>query len=282
MSNHLISESYKRQVGSMARKAVMVLLADKASDDGTGIWASKQTMADEIGTTKQTIIATIKGLIADGLIREAGQRKSPNGYTVEYAIAVAVLRSLPMVKCHADQSSKLTGQTALPVKEDDLTGQAALPDQSSGLTQTLQNPPEPPKEEAKASRAADPFPRPDWANPAVWSDWMDIRKTKKARNTATAYAGFLSDIAKLTNDEWPPGRLLEHAVRKSWAGIYEPKEGYPTNGRLSGQNDNAGIRGNRPNPALDMLLQAERELQAEAQRENTGAGWPPRAALPSC
>lgn len=128
MSNHLISEAYKRQLGSMARNAVMVLLADKASDDGTGIWASKQRMADELGTTKQTVIATIKSLIADGLIREAGQRKSPNGYTVEYAIVVKALRALPLVKAHCeDQSSTLTGQAALPVKEDDRTGQAALP-----------------------------------------------------------------------------------------------------------------------------------------------------------
>src|SRR3546814_3397986 len=76
MSNHLISEVYKRQLGSMARNAVMVLLADKASDDGTGIWASKQRMAEELGTTKQTVITTIKSLVADGLLIEAGQRKS--------------------------------------------------------------------------------------------------------------------------------------------------------------------------------------------------------------
>lgn len=161
MSNHLISETYKRQLGSMARKAVMVLLADKASDDGTGIWASKQRMADEIGTSKQTVITTIKSLVGDKLVREAGQRKSPNGYTVEYAINVAALRRLPLVKSHADdQSSTLTGQTALPVKEDDPTGQAALPDQSSTLTQTSLNPPKP-ELEAKASCASDDALKPE-------------------------------------------------------------------------------------------------------------------------
>lgn len=125
MSNHLISEVYKRQLGSMARNAVMVLLADKASDDGTGIWASKQRMAEELGTTKQTVITTIKSLVADGLLIEAGQRKSPNGYTIEYTINVAKLQALPMVACH--QSRDLTGQAALPVKQLDGTSQAALP-----------------------------------------------------------------------------------------------------------------------------------------------------------
>lgn len=79
MSNHLTSEVYKRQVGNIARNAVMVLMADKASDDGSGIWASKQRMADEIGASKQTVIATIKALIEDCLLREHGQRRCANG-----------------------------------------------------------------------------------------------------------------------------------------------------------------------------------------------------------
>ena len=133
MSNHLISTTYSRNVGSMSRKAVMVLLADKASDDGTGIYASKQTMADELCTSKQTILATIKSLISDGLLIEVGQRRSANGYTVEYAIMVACLEALPLVGSAArakarKESSSFTGQVASPVKQDDATSQAALPE----------------------------------------------------------------------------------------------------------------------------------------------------------
>lgn len=156
MSNHLISEAYKRQIGNIARKAVMVLFADKASDDGTGIWASKQRMADEIGASKQTVIATIKSLMADGLVREDGQRKSPNGYTVLYAINVAALKALPLVKCHLDdQSEDLTGQATSPVKQVDATGQGALPDQSENLTQTPLNPPEPSEDESAEALTPD-------------------------------------------------------------------------------------------------------------------------------
>ena len=141
MSNHVSSEVYKRQIGSMARKAVMVLFADKASDNGTGIWAAKQTMADELDTSKQTVITTIKGLMADGLVIEVGHRKCQNGYLVEYAIDMRALRALPMAKSHRDdRSNGLTGQAALPVKPFDPTGQAALPDQSSSLTQTSLEP----------------------------------------------------------------------------------------------------------------------------------------------
>lgn len=137
MSNHLTSEVDKRQVGSMARTAVMRIMADKASDDGSGIWASKQRMAEELGTTRQTVITTIKNLIDDGLISEFGQRPCENGYTVEYMINVQALRALPLVPSHEkSQQEEVTRQAALPVKQLYGTRQASLPHPSSSFTQT--------------------------------------------------------------------------------------------------------------------------------------------------
>jgi len=185
MSNSLITEVYKRQVGNMARNAVMALFADKAHDDGTGIWASKQRMADEIGASKQTVIATIKSLIADGLIIERGQRKSPNGYTVEYAIVVEALQALPLIKSHReDQSENLTGQAISPVNEADPTSQAALPHQSENLTRTPLNPPEPSERERRARSIPD--------------DWKPCEFTPGTKSRAVV-------------DGWPPGELETQA-----------------------------------------------------------------------
>lgn len=171
MSNHVASEVLKRQLNTLTRKAVMHLLADKASDNGSGIWASKQTMADELCTSKQTILSTIRGLVADGLLKEVGHRRCANGYLVEYCIDVAALKSLPLVKAHQkDQSSSLTGQAALPVKHVDPTGQAPLPHQSSSLTQTIQepslnlNPLSPPKTGERKARVRIGS---DWQAPAI-------------------------------------------------------------------------------------------------------------------
>lgn len=134
-------------------------------------------------------------------------------------------------------------------------------------------PPSPPQaskgEEAKASppsaraKKTDMFPRPLWADPEVWDDWMVVRKAKGGRNTATAYAGFLADVAKLTNDEWPPGRLLAHAVSKSWAGIYEPKEDYPS-GRSGQQRNGFSSQGS----TRDLGMEVARELA----EQRTGGG----------
>ncbi|ALC13819.1 hypothetical protein [Sphingopyxis sp. 113P3] len=118
MSNHLITESYKRKLGTVTRLAMMAYLADKASDCGGGIFASKQTMADELDLTKKTVITTIQGLIADGLLKVVGSRPCDNGYTVEYAINVDALLALPLVGCWV-RKARYTGVKSSPVKKRD-------------------------------------------------------------------------------------------------------------------------------------------------------------------
>lgn len=201
MSNHISSEVYKRKVGSASRKQVMGLFADKASDNGTGIWAAKQTMADELELTKQTVITVIKGLLADGLVIEVGHRKCQNGYLVEYAINLKALRALPLVKSHQDdRSNHLTGQTALPVKEFDPTGQTALPDQSNGLTQTSLEPSLNQKPPNPLGRGCERAPIPEiWDFPGI----DDLPAT----------------IAVLAR-QWPPGayQVEAAAFHQHWRG----------------------------------------------------------------
>lgn len=229
MSNHLTSEAYKRQVGSMARKAVLVLMADKASDDGSGIWASKQRMADEIGTSKQTVIATIKSLIVDGIIAERGQRRCANGYTVEYAINVRALKALPFVKWHEDdQSSELTGQVASPVKHDDPTSQAALPDQSSELTGPVKlldpNLPEPPLTPQEPEEVISPAGEPTLTVSEIVDGWNDL---------ATRCG--LAKVAKLTDAR--KRKAAAQAKRYSVADWLTAFSGIERSAFLRGTND---------------------------------------------
>lgn len=127
MSNAVSTLVYSRLVGSMARKAVLGYFADRASDDGSGIWTSKQRIADEIECSKQTVITVIRGLIADGLVAEVGERRCGNGYTVEYRMVLEGIAALPLARPDdapvqkrtgpkLDRSNGLTprGQTALP------------------------------------------------------------------------------------------------------------------------------------------------------------------------
>jgi len=135
MSNHLVSTVYKRRLGSMLRKAVLALLADKASDDGRGIWASKQTIADELDCSKRAVIETMKALKDEGILRETGTHKVATGHTIEYAIIVEAVEALPLVESEkARQQRKadkgcatVTGEPDAPVNEAHGRGEPGAP-----------------------------------------------------------------------------------------------------------------------------------------------------------
>ena len=76
-----------------------------------------------------------------------------------------------------------------------------------------------PTHETRA-REANPFPRPGWADPQVWSDLLANRRRKGLANTVSAHRKLLTDIDKLVDENWPPGRVLEAAVSRGWGAIY--------------------------------------------------------------
>jgi len=94
MSNIVSALVQKRKVGSPTRKAVLMYMASCASDDGSGIWASKATIARDLEYSKRTVQAGIDDMVAAGLIQEAGKRRCAHGFTVEYRIILDAVRAL--------------------------------------------------------------------------------------------------------------------------------------------------------------------------------------------
>jgi len=87
----------ERRFGSPVRKQIIMFLADKASDDGSGIWCSKGTIArhSELGDT--TVKRAISEFLAEGILVETGRRPCVNGYTAIYRIdldAVGLLETI--------------------------------------------------------------------------------------------------------------------------------------------------------------------------------------------
>ncbi len=173
MSNLLITECYKHKLGTVTRLALMAYLADKASDCGGGIFASKQTMADELDLTKKTVIVTIQGLIADGLLIVVGTKPCANGHTVEYAINVDALAALPLVGCWV-RKARYTGVKSSPVKRPDRSpsvggrGVAATPKPFlNPLPLSSADADDPPREKKKRERKAGTRLPADWDAPAA-------------------------------------------------------------------------------------------------------------------
>ncbi|WP_165911500.1 hypothetical protein [Sphingomonas sp. PP-CC-3A-396] len=254
VSNHLISTTYKRELRTPMRKSVMALFADKASDDGSGIYASKQTMADELCCSKQAILDTIKAFMVEGLLIEVRKRRVANGFTVEYGIVVEALEALPLVKCHADklarQSSGLTGQPNGPVKQAD---------RSTGLTPPVQqvdpNPPEPSSSKATPSsrreRSVEPKAKPfrmpiDW-KPVRFADDSVAQEiiTRRGRDWGRAALESFRNWAANADDKDGIGRKLNwQQAWGKWVIEQESRDGQrPSNGRVGGNGQSRSGHG---------------------------------------
>lgn len=136
---------------------------------------------------------------------------------------------------------------------------------------------------AKALSPREAFPRPEFADPQHWRDFLENRKRKKRSNTATAHKRLLEDVARFADDEWPPGRLIEHAAAEGWAGIYDPRDSEHRNGHSTERRLDAkpNLRGPRPDPAFDLLNRARAEEAAEGAGCDPAGGGEHRPALPA-
>ncbi len=96
MSIEIYSLIKRRIVGSPTKKAILLYMADAASDDGSGIWVSKGNMAADLEMkSKRTVQTNISDLVEAGIVSEVGQRKCRNGFTVEYRINLNTVSCLP-------------------------------------------------------------------------------------------------------------------------------------------------------------------------------------------
>lgn len=98
MSNLISASVQRRVIGSATRKSVLLYMADKAADDGSGIWTSKANIARDLELSRRGVQLVIQGLIRDGIVTETGQRDCKHGYTVEYAIDPQAVDKLPSTR----------------------------------------------------------------------------------------------------------------------------------------------------------------------------------------
>ena len=107
MSNKISNLVQTKKIGSLTKKAILMYMADKASDDGSGIWVSKKNMAADLEMTDRAVRIHIKDMIAMGVLVEAGQRQCKTGYTVDYTINVDVVGSLGSTREASEQNAPL-------------------------------------------------------------------------------------------------------------------------------------------------------------------------------
>lgn len=91
MSWRVANECAGRRIGSAAREQIIMFLADKASDDGSGNWCSRSTIQRHTELGESTVKRTSSDFLKEGILIETGWRRSKNGFTGIYRIVLARL-----------------------------------------------------------------------------------------------------------------------------------------------------------------------------------------------
>lgn len=103
----LVSE---RVCGGMSRKMILINMAARANDDGTGVYASLPTMAAWCEVDARTIRRVIRSIEQDGLAEIVGQRDCKNGYVHEWSLNLEAIAALPLVKDELQERRKINAE----------------------------------------------------------------------------------------------------------------------------------------------------------------------------
>lgn len=117
MSWEVAKRCNERKFGSASRKQVIMFLADKASDDGEGIYCSKHSIAKFTELSLATVKRIIRDFTSEGILVQTGERDCDFGYTNEYRIcleAVSKLDDLTKRKSDAQGGRQQTGVSKTP------------------------------------------------------------------------------------------------------------------------------------------------------------------------
>ncbi|PWK57314.1 hypothetical protein [Roseicyclus mahoneyensis] len=79
MSWRVANDYAERRFGAAARKQINMSVADKARDDGSGIWCSKGTIQRYTELGKSTVKRTISGFPTVVVVIKARRRPCKNG-----------------------------------------------------------------------------------------------------------------------------------------------------------------------------------------------------------
>ena len=175
--------------GSPVRKQIIMFLADKASDDGSGIWCSKGTIQRHTELGETTVKRTINEFLGEGILIETGRRACKNGFTIVYRIILSAVGRLDSIAEPEDE----TGSTADGVLREPGTRSGAdpvpRPQRTPNHPETI---PKPPTRAGAVQKIWEEYPQDRRRDEASCLNWIEvaIREVDEAdlRAAVRAYA----------------------------------------------------------------------------------------------
>lgn len=147
MSITVMSQIFKKQMGSSSRKMLAVRLADFADDGGRGIWPSVNTLARETDLSERTVQRLLRDFVEEGLLIVVSAASGRPGEATRYDFNMRALMSLRDAKVAIDGCHGVTGDTVSPVTLTAETGDIDDVDGCHGVTRTVIEPSDKPSSE---------------------------------------------------------------------------------------------------------------------------------------
>jgi len=109
----------ERVCGSITRKMVLLNMASRANDDGTGVYASLPMIAGWCEVDARTVRRVVRELETQGLIVQCGWKAVKNGQINEWLVDVEAVERLPLYKDEvaAKRAAKETPDTVSALKK---------------------------------------------------------------------------------------------------------------------------------------------------------------------
>jgi hypothetical protein len=123
-----------RIIGSAVLKAVLLNMADRASDDGTDVFSSKATIVAETEVSRASVFRAVDQLVSMGLIIPVGERPCKFGHTVMYNLALDAIALMPQWR--GDTEASDASNPALDAPRSNCIPAENAPHQSQGETPT--------------------------------------------------------------------------------------------------------------------------------------------------
>ena len=222
MSTIIMTACWPLQGMTPAQKAVLISLADNASDEGV-CWPSVANIAMRTCLSERSVQNAIKWLIGAGVL--TAQERA--GRSTVYTITPAT---------YAPPQELRGANNDVTPANNDITPAAIAPAPAAAAPRTVKNHQgtvkEPSKKRAKIAL-------PDWLPLESWDMWSRFRRTKSGSAwTDDAKRLSLSTLRKLYDDGDDPTAVIEQSIERGWTGLFPVKTNNTASGRKAPAPEN--------------------------------------------
>ena len=198
MSWQLTGLVSRKKWGGQTRRLLALTMADKANDDGSGVYASVRTLARDSEISEATARRTLKEFLDAGIIVKTGERPCLNGATNVYCLQPEIIEAMADLKpakqadtpvtvrpvSRRTASSADTPVTPTPLSRRDQTPVTVtakpIPEPSPSTLTTFELKP-PPAAKARGAKKA-PAYTPEFQ--MIWMAWPKHRRANSDKRKA--------------------------------------------------------------------------------------------------